>query len=237
MIRLILTILAFCPSCALIPRPAPAPLAVLEAGKSGGNELVVFLPGRWSQASEFEREGFFRMAAERWPQSRLVAPDLHIGYYRNQTLAKRLHQDIILPARESGVETFRFVGISMGGIGALIYDVEYPGQIDELILLSPYLGEQRALREIEISGGASHWQPGPIAESDYTRRLWLRLREKWLRRAERPRVLLGCGLDDRLAASNRLFSSGFLNPEETLWQAGAHDWATWRTLFGDLSAR
>jgi len=210
------------------------PVGQLSAGNGGGSELVVFLPGRWSRVAEFERERFFEIAAKRWPDARLVAPDLHLGYYQNQSVARRLHEDVILPARRSGVKTVRLVGISMGGLGALIYDVEYPHQVDEMILLSPFVGEEDALKEIEAAEGLENWHPGRIAQRDFSRKLWLKLRESWREMGNRPEVLLGCGQDDRLAASNRLFAKEFLKPGDQLWMAGGHDWPTWRPLFERL---
>jgi pimeloyl-ACP methyl ester carboxylesterase len=228
--RILLALISLCPSCAWIPRPASVPVTSLEAGKSSSSEMVVFLPGRWSHVEEFEREKFFEMAGKRWPTARLVALDLHIGYYKNRSMAERIHHDVVLPARAAGVKTLRFVGISMGGMGALIYDVEHPGQVDELILLSPFLGKDDALREIEAAGGALRWKPGAVSDEDFTRRLWSKLREKWLLREDRPDVWLGCGFQDRLAPQNRQFAKDFLKPEETRWQDGGHDWPTWRGL-------
>lgn len=228
--RLLFLLLALLPSCNVLPRAAPAPVATIEAGKRGAKELVVFLPGRWSRIEEFEREEFFTIAARKWPQARLVAADLHLGYYKNRSMAKRLHDDIIGPARKSGVETVRIVGISMGGLGALIYDTGYPGQADELILLSPFVGEEKALREIASAGGVRRWKPGPVNDSDFSRKLWLRLREQWLAGNRMPDVMLGCGKQDRLVSSNRLFAAEFLEPALTVWQDGGHDWPTWRDL-------
>lgn len=225
------------PSCGVLPRSTPAPVPLLEAGKRDGRELVVFLPGRWSRVEEFEREGFFKIAAERWPEARLVAADLHLGYYKNRSMAERLHEDVIRPARAAGVRRVRVVGISMGGLGALIYDAEHPGGADELILLSPFLGEEEALREIERAGGVRGWRPGPVGERDFSRKLWLSLRHRWIDQGRRPPVLLGCGNGDRLAASNRMFARDFLKPGEVSWREGGHDWETWRELFRELSRR
>jgi pimeloyl-ACP methyl ester carboxylesterase len=232
--RIWMIFLAVLPSCGWLPRPTPIPVGQLSAGSRNGSDLVVFLPGRWSRVAEFERERFFEIAAKRWPNARLVAPDLHLGYYKNQSVARRLHEDVILPARRSGVKTVRLVGISMGGLGALIYDVEYPQQVNEMILLSPFVGEEDALKEIESAGGLEKWRPGEIAQRDFTRKLWLKLRESWREKGNRPRVLLGCGQDDRLAASNRLFAKEFLKPGEQLWSPGGHDWPTWQVLFERL---
>ncbi len=221
-------------SCGLLPRATSIPVKTLVSGKPNGQELVVFLPGRWSRVEEFQREKFFETASARWPEAKLLAPDLHLGYYKNQSVAHRLHDDVILPAKRTGVKTIRLVGVSMGGLGALMYDVKYPGQVDEMILLSPFLGEKDALHEIDLAGSLEKWQPGTLTERDYSRKLWLKLREKWQVQGKRPRVSLGCGSDDRLASSNRLFAREFLSSTESKWIAGDHDWPTWRSLFQRL---
>ncbi len=232
--RMFATLLVMLPSCGLFPRATPSPVATLARGEANGAELVVFLPGRWSRVEEFQREGFFEIARKRWPDARLIAADLHLGYYKNRSMARRLHEDVIDPARRSGVKNVRIVGISMGGLGALIYDAEYPEQVNELILLSPFLGEEDVLQEIEASGGLMKWQPGPLAESDFSRKLWLELRENRLVKGGPTKVLLGCGTGDKLAASNRLFAREFLGSKEQKWIAGGHDWPTWRLLFAGL---
>lgn len=235
--RLVGLFAALLSSCAYFPRETPVPVSVLADGKPEGAELVVFLPGRWSRAEEFEREGFFGIARERWPDARLVAADLHLGYYRDRSVARRLEEDVIGPARRSGVRKVTIVGISLGGLGALIHDVEYPGRVDEIILVSPYLGEDAVLREIEAAGSLRKWRPGPVADSDFTRKLWLRLRNKWLDHHEMPAVRLGCGREDRLAASSRLFARDFLTSGDQQWISGSHDWPTWRPLFRRLVAK
>jgi len=225
------------PSCGLLPRPAPAPVPTLGGGPAAARELVVFLPGRWSRVEEFEREGFFRIARERWPAARLVAADLHLGYYKSRSSARRLHEDVIAPARRDGVTQVRVVGVSMGGLGALIHDLEYPGDIDEIFLLSPFVGEEEAIAEIEAAGGVANWQGRPRGERDFSRRLWRGLDERWRREGRRPAVVLGCGTEDRLAGSNRRFAADFLRPDEVLWLPGDHDWPAWRGLFARMIRR
>ncbi len=235
--RIFALFLAILPSCGLIPRATPVPVETLVAGNPGGTELVVFLPGRWSRVEEFEREKFFQIARKRWPDARLVAPDLHLGYYKNRSVARRLQDDVILPARRAGVKRVTLVGISMGGLGALIYDSEYPKQADEILLLSPYLGEEEAIKEIETAGSLEKWRPGPVADADFSRKLWLNLRKNWLQNGNRPRLLIGCGSEDRLADSSRLFAREFLKSGQQEWIPGTHDWPTWRPLFQSLISK
>jgi len=219
------------PACQLLPRPVTEPLPTIEAGRAAAKELVVFLPGRWSSVDEFEREGFFKIAAERWPSARLVAADLHLGYYKSRASARRLHEDVIGPARRGGVKTVRVVGVSMGGLGALIHDLEYPGDIDEIYLLSPFVGEEEVVAEIGAAGGVRNWKGEPEGERDFSRKLWRGLETKWLEQGRRPSVKLACGTEDRLAGSNRRFAADFLKKDEVLWLPGDHDWPAWRDLF------
>jgi hypothetical protein len=99
------------------------------------------------------------------------------------------------------------------------------------------LGEEDALREIEASGDLRKWRPGPLAEKDFSRKLWLQLRENRLGKSDPTKVLLGCGTDDRLAVSNRLFAREFLKSGEQEWIPGGHDWPAWRPLFESLSKK
>ncbi len=232
--QLFALLISLLPSCGLLPRATPVPVPTLANGNADAAELIVFLPGRLSSVAEFEREGFFEIARKRWPHARLVAPDLHLGYYKNRSIARRLHDDVIAPARRSGVKNVRLVGVSMGGLGTLIYDIEYPRDVDEVILISPFVGEEDVLKEIAAAGGLKKWQPGSVAENDFSRKLWLGLRRNWLEQGNRPQVLLGCGREDRLAASGRLFAAEFLKPSEQEWITGDHDWPTWRPLFASL---
>ena len=234
--RLFVLLFSFFPSCAYLPRPAEIPVTTLVSGDSSAKELVVFLPGRWSLPKEFVREGMLEIAKEKWPDARFAIPDLHLGYYEGKSAATRLHQDVILPARKAGVETVRLVGISMGGLGSLIYDIEHPGQVDEIYLLAPFLGVEEAIAEIDGAGTLRNWDPGTVAADDFSRRLWLGLREKRGGRDALPPIRLGCGTEDRLAGASRLFAREFLSADGQTWLPGGHDWDTWRKLFRHMTA-
>lgn len=217
-------------ACTFLPRPAPSPVK-MQAHEPPGDpdELVVLLPGRHSLPSEFEREGFVDILRITRPAARIVAPDLHIGYYRNRSMAERLHRDVILPAKKAGVQRVTLVGISMGGLGAMLYELEHPGNADEVILLSPFLGDEAVIADIRKQGGLATWEPEGKDPDRFSRKLWLGLRERWLTRNDRPDLRLACGESDRLASATRLASTE-LRPVETLWLPGDHDWQTWNAL-------
>ncbi|MCH7227049.1 alpha/beta fold hydrolase [Haloferula sp. A504] len=224
-------------ACTFFPRPAPSPVKMQTHEPPGDpDQLVVLLPGRHSLPSEFEREGFVGILRSSRPHARIVAPDLHIGYYRNRQMAERLHRDVIIPAKQAGVRQITLVGISMGGLGAMLYELEHPGQVDEVILLSPFLGDESVITDIGQQGGLAALKPEGKDPDRFSRKLWLGLRDRWLPRKDRPELHLACGESDRLASSTRL-ASAELRPAGTVWLPGDHDWQTWNALIQQVEDR
>lgn len=219
-------------SCGVIPDRPTTPVRTLVSDPAAEpDELVVLLPGRWSEPEEFSQEGFTALVRERHPDARIVAPDLHLGYYQSRIAARRLEEDVIAPARRDGVDRVIVVGISMGGLGALIHSVEFPGSADELILLSPFAGEPEVIDEIAAAGGMRNWSPPPeLEEDDFSRRLWMALK----RSEQLPVIRLACGESDRLASTSRRIEEDLLKPGECLWLPGDHDWPTWNALYRRL---
>lgn len=221
--------------CVFGPPSTTMPLRVIsDKPTEESNRLVVFLRGRSNPPEEFREAGLFTLARQRFPTATFVAPDLHLGYYYERSAATRLQEDVIGPARDAGAEHVTLVGISLGGLGALIYELEHPGEVDEIILLSPYLGEDEVWQEIVDQGGIAAWQPGPIAETDYSRHLWSELRARWSDGRRTVRVQLACGESDRFIRPNRLFAEAFLDPDNVVWLPGNHDWPTWSRGFARL---
>ena len=70
-------------------------------------------------------------------------------------IVERIREDIIIPAKARGYRNIWMLGISMGGMGAIWYDRTHPGDVNGLILLSPYLGEKTIVETIEKAGGLS----------------------------------------------------------------------------------
>ena len=223
-------------SCAWIPRKTEAPVPMrVDEPPSTAKQLVVLLPGRLTTPQEIDREGFTELARTAFPDARIVRPDLHIGYYRNRTAVDRLHEDIILPAQREGISKVTLVGISMGGLGAMLYDLEKPGVADELILLSPFLGEPEVIEEIQTAGDLQRWQEEPESERDFSRAIWKRIREREAKGLSAAPIKLGCGLSDRLAPTSRLAERELPLRGGAVWQTGGHDWPTWRALFRELN--
>jgi pimeloyl-ACP methyl ester carboxylesterase len=197
--------------------------------------LVVFLPGRGSDARSFDVEGLVGALHRKSPGVDMVGVEAHLGYYMDRTLPKRLKEDVIEPARKRGYREIWLVGISMGGLGAILYDTAYPGDVTGLCLLAPYLGEGSLLEQISRAGGLANWQPGP-GDANQEREIWQRLKSYAAQENNVGRVYLGFGTSDRFAATNRFFGN-LLPAGQVVTAEGGHDWPTWRVLWDQTLER
>lgn len=228
-----------------VTKPDPAkPLAAAwyyakEAER--GQRLFVFLPGRRDRASDFVRHGFVMMAQRRVPGLDCVAVDATIGYYFDGSVADRVHREIIRPARAFRYREIWLVGISMGGLGAFFHERKHPGEITGLILLAPFVGEDRKLfTEMDAAGGAAAWaaaQPAvavPGNKATYQRDLWRFLGR--LPCEPRLQIWVAYGDHDRLLPGIERLKT--VIPSERVFQlAGGHTWEVWTTGFDKILAK
>lgn len=214
------------------PTTVPIPSARL-AGAEGSRCLVVLLPGIGDGKDDFLRNGFLRLFRDSGSPCAVTALDSHFGYYANGSIVERLHEDVVAPARARGVERIWLVGISLGGLGAALFARDRPGEVDGLVLLAPYLGDDAILDEIEGAGGPLSWQPAGTPEERDLRRLWVWLQGYGTPGAERPPLLLGFGDSDRLRRGHRMLAT-LLPPERVLHTRGGHTWHAWRRLWSQV---
>lgn len=215
--------------------PTPTPIRTVRSQQiPGAHTLVVFLPGRGGDPEDFQREGFEKIVAEAGPNTDTIAVDAHLGYYRNRTVVTRLQEDVIRPARAAGYDRIVLVGISMGGLGAVLYAKQQPQDIAAVVLIAPFLGDKPVLEEIERAGGLRSWIPTePLPEADYQRELWQWLKGYTNPQATRPPLYLGFGTEDRFTQSHRLLAAAL--PSAQVFPApGQHTWEPWRVVFRQI---
>jgi pimeloyl-ACP methyl ester carboxylesterase len=191
---------------------------------------MILLPGIGDVAEDYESHGFVDAVLRTEAPADLVAVDMHVGYYARRTALERLRKDVITPAREAGYEKIWLVGISLGGLGASVYAAEHAADLEGLVLLAPFLGDRKIVREIAGAGGLGAWQPDERTEDDYQRRLW-----QWVKRYSKgseklPALFLGYGEGDPFAPASRLLAQ-VLPVERVLTVPGGHDWQTWQQLW------
>jgi len=227
------------PGCGWLPREPVAPMPVRRFASACGRRvdtLLVLLPGRGMGLGELEREGFVEAVRAGQLAVDLVLADAHLAYYKNRTVVQRLHDDVVAPARAEGYRQVWLAGISLGGLGALIYADEHPGDVGGTLLLAPYLGEPEATQAIAAEGGLMRWDAprGALPDGAFDLRLWRSLQGRLRPQGTRPSPLfLGYGLQDRLAPSHTLLAQA-LPPAQVFTAPGGHDWNPWLGLWQRL---
>ena len=66
----------------------------------------------------------------------LAVLDAHVGYYLDRNLVERVESAVIAPARRAGCRRTWMLGISLGGLGALLCARAIP-EVERVILLAP----------------------------------------------------------------------------------------------------
>ncbi|HEX2545044.1 MAG TPA: alpha/beta hydrolase [Ramlibacter sp.] len=207
----------------------PIPTALVNAPETA-RRLVVVLPGRGDDVEGLRRSGIAQAVQSAWPDADVVLTGLALGYYMEGQAEIRLHNEIIQPARRRGYAQIWLVGASLGGMGSIMYDRAYPNQVDGLVLLAPYLGEESVLARIRAAGGVAAWQPPPkpgaVTADNFEVELWRHV-QAWARDpAAARKVWLAYGRRDRFAPSMPLLVP-VLPATNVLVREGGHDWTVW----------
>lgn len=235
-----LVLLALVPlGCAsLRPARTPMPTILFPGPASDGTTLVVFLPGVRDAPEDFDRNGFVDILHELHPEIDAVAVDSHLGYYRRQTVLDRLEADVLGPARAEG-RRIVLVGISLGGVGALLHQMHDQDEtaVEEILVLAPFLGDDDLIDELHGSANLETWAESADPSRDrFETELWQQLIERDHDKQSLPLIYLAWGEDDDFAPACRLLATRL--PEgRSLIVPGGHDWTAWQEAFETMLER
>jgi len=221
--------------CLAPPRPLTPMPATWEETVPGQRQdtLLVFLPGRHDEPEDFLENGFLEEMRSTGLPADAVFTGAHLGYYYKQTLPERLETDILRPAREMGYRHIWVVGISLGGLGAVLFDQDVPGWWDGIVLIAPFVGDKQAILDrVRAAPSLSAAElPESYPSDDYTAKFW-----QWVQAyqadPDRP-LLLALGRDDRMRADQTLLARD-LPPQQVMTVDGNHSWPVWRELWWKL---
>ncbi|MEO7050728.1 MAG: alpha/beta hydrolase-fold protein [Rhodanobacter sp.] len=213
----------------------PIPTQLIHAPQTA-HRVVVMLPGRGDDLAGLQRQHVAQLIQQAWPDADVILTGLTMPWYRAGLAPVRLHDEVIAPLQARGQRQVWLAGISLGGLGSLLYDQAYPRQVDGMLLLSPYLGEAAIQREIRAAGGLSAWQAGPaqaIGPDTFQRELWRYLKH-WSDDPARARtVWLAYGASERFRDAIELMSPE-LPAGHVFMLPGHHDWTLWQRALPKL---
>ncbi|WP_254063307.1 alpha/beta hydrolase-fold protein [Rhodanobacter sp. L36] len=213
----------------------PLPTELVRATRPA-QRVVVMLPGRGDDLHGLQKQGVAQIIQREWPDADVMLVGLTMPFYTNGVATRRLHDEVLLPLKRHGYRQVWLAGISMGGMGTLMYDRDYPGEADGMLLLSPYLGESDIPKAVRNAGGLSAWNPGPaqtMGPATYSRELW-RYMKQWSNQPARTRgVWLAYGASERLRAPIELMSPQ-LPAGHVRMLPGDHNWTLWKPAMAEL---
>jgi pimeloyl-ACP methyl ester carboxylesterase len=215
--------------------PAPEPMArVVHESPTAPRCVLLLLPGRGDHADDFDRHGFTGLVTQRGLKVVTVAADATMGYYYRGTMAQRVTEDVVAPLRRQYPNAELWVsGMSMGGLGSVLFAMEHPNEVSGMFLMAPYLGDGTVAKEVRAQGGLKTWAApaaAPRTADNFDRQVWRYLKEVTSGAAGMPSVYLGYGLKDGLAEDDGTLGAAL--PTERVWLApGGHDWPYWQPIF------
>jgi pimeloyl-ACP methyl ester carboxylesterase len=213
------------------------PLHYPSPNPSAERILLVMLPGAGSAAEDFAVHGMVAAAQAGAMAVDAVALRPDVELYLEGNIAPALHEAVLAPHLANGATRIWLLGISLGGMGALLYARAYPGIVEGLVLVAPFLGTHGTMAEVTAAGSFGAWSAVASGATEPERRMlcWL---QRHLRAAgaQPPRLFLGHGRTDRFATGHRLLAAE-LPPGQVALVDGGHDWPTWTEAWGEIMRR
>ncbi|MGO8914982.1 MAG: alpha/beta fold hydrolase [Stellaceae bacterium] len=192
--------------------------------------LLVMLPGIGIEPEDFAARGFVHALHARGLPVDIVAACPDLDLYLDKTIAADIDTAIVAPARAAGYKRIWLFGVSLGGMGALLYARAHLASVEGIILLAPFLGTPGMVAEVVRAGGLVSWQPGEIAANDGERALLGWLKNHVAALPPRPLLYLGYARGDRFVEGHAMLADR-LPAEQVLVTEGGHDWESWGRLW------
>lgn len=202
-----------------------------EADGKASHTLVLMFPGVGDDGDAYVDQGFVERLQAARKGVDVVTVDARRQYFAARTLLARVDKDVLRPARQRGYTRIWIVGLSMGGVGALLTARHFGNDVDGLVLFAPYLGRHRIIARIGRAGGVRKWKP-PVGKTTWSVDLW-----RWIRGygegKRRPIIYLASGTEDMWAKAHKLIGE-IIPPEHIFSGPGGHAWTVWSPLWTKL---
>ena len=156
--------------------------------------------------------------------------------WRRKGIGQCLAEHTLTFARANGYEKIWLVGVSMGGLGSLLYLKEHPENIDGILTLGPkldanFIGNGAIIDEIATAGGVDNWEPGNYdPDDDWPRMLWAWLKTYNHDSTNAPPIYLGIGTEDGFFKAQNLLASD-LPQDRVIFVEGGHRFSTFKKIW------
>jgi len=124
----------------------PLTLKTVPSAQISTNLLVMF-PGINSPGEDFQYHGFVQLFQKKYPNVDIILVDTRYAYTQVGNLSVRIQTEIILPALSKGYTNIWLVGVSLGALGVIRYSELYPNNLNGMVLIAPYLGNQFKIKD------------------------------------------------------------------------------------------
>jgi len=203
---------------------------------SQADVLLIMLPGAGIGPREFSEQGMVAAVHALGLAVDIVVARPDLTLYLEDGVTEALRRAVVEPALARGCTRIWLLGISLGGMGALLYASAHAAQVEGVVLLAPFLGTRGTAAELARAGGLRAWSAAHSAATLPEQRMLTWLQVHLAGREQTPKLYLGYAELDRFAAAHRMLAE-CLPPERVAVTAGEHDWPSWTSLWHQLLGR
>lgn len=190
--------------------------------------LLVMVPGIGMTASDVGSQGLIGAAEASHRPIRIIVVDSGFDGYLDGSVETNLIATIARARDQFCPGRVWLTGISLGCQALLRCVKTQPDLAQGLILLTPYLASTGLIAEIARAGGLRAWSRANTGATEPERALMT-----WLAKTPMsalPSIFVGHAAADRFAMTAGLVAE-LLPADRVVTVPGAHDWASWKTLW------
>ena len=193
--------------------------------------LLVMLPGAGIAAADFAPNAMIAAVHDLGLAIDITVAAPELDLYLEDGVTEILHEAVIAPALARGCKNIWLLGISLGGMGALLYASARPRDIAGIFLLAPFLGTRGTVAEFTRAGLPGWTAQNSVATAPEQRLLtWL---QSHLIVSHPPLIYLGYGMRDRFAPAHAALGAE-LPAGRVATSQGGQDWPSWTALWRQL---
>ena len=187
-------------TCALlVDVKSPVKLLWDKTGKKT-DRLIIFFPGLYDTEEKFKDEDFFSIARKEGVSADLVSVNVNVFHLVKGMMIERVEKDIFETAKETGYKNIWLVGVSLGGLNSLLFNIKHEKDLCGVVTLAPYVADTPLTEDLSDAKSINDWKPSTNGDKlDLEKRLqqlWIWLKESSSNN-NLKKIYLGYGKQDR----------------------------------------